>query len=314
VTIPEPAGRVLGWILLICIAFFSADTTAAMIEDGLRVAPKPLPAAPVSKAEANTPAQAVPRGMVELLATTEPEAPPAPAAAAAPGSAHVTPAPAAPPSSLKLRGTMAGVGGSGLAMIDVNGETRVISVGEDVSGMTLAEVTPYSARLEGGGRSQVLEMDVATELPAIIAQVTPPTDPNEDSAPSPSPSPGEAAADGTPSPDGTATPAAGAILSQRELRNILDNPGQFAGKGFRMKPVLREGEIVGMRVTMKDSSHPLARLGVQNGDIVRSLNGQELNGPEALSSIYRVLRNTSSLRFEVERNGQNQTIDVSLSE
>jgi type II secretion system protein C len=307
----------LGWILLIGIAFFSADTAAAVIEDRLRVPPKPLPAAAeVAPMGATAPAQAVPPGMVDLLATTQPDAPPTPVAAANPGGGpSVKPVASAPASSLKLRGTMAGVGGSGLAMIDVNGETKVVSVGEEISGMVLAEVSAYSARLEGGGRSQVLEMDVATDIPAVTAMPVA-VNTEEPLAPSPSPTPQDPSAEGTPGPEVAATPGAeaGNILSQRELRNILDNPGQFAGKGFRMKPVLREGEIIGMRVTMKDASHPLARLGVQDGDIVRSLNGQELNGPEALSSIYRVLRNTSSLKFDVERGGQNQSIDVSLSE
>lgn len=314
--VPEPVSRGLGWLLLVGVAFYSADATAAVIEGRLSVAPKPLPAIVLPETKANAPAQAIPPGMQELLATTEPDTPVAPlTASTTPGVAVTAAQPSAPPSSLKLRGTMAGVGGSGLAMIDVNGETIVVAVGEEISGMTLAEVSPYSARLEGGGRSQMLEMDVATELPGVVAQAQAVTD--QAIVPSPSPTP-----DATPDPNATpgaevaATPApeGGEILSQRELRNILDNPGQFAGKGFRMKPVLREGEIVGMRVTMKDASHPLARLGIQDGDIVHSLNGQELNGPEALSSIYRVLRNTSSLRFEVERNGQNQSLDVSLSE
>ncbi len=315
-SLPEPASRALGWFLLVGLAFYSADATSALIENRLRVEPKAIPAAaPVAAAQPNAPAQAVPQGMVELLATTQPDTP-APVAGATPGGPKTAaaPVPTGPPSSLKLRGTMAGVGGSGLAMIDLNGETTVVGVGEEIAGMVLTEVGAYSARLEGGGRTQVLEMDVATELPAAVAPVVANVD--QPILPSPSPTP-----DPNASPDPNATPVAegtpgdaGAILTQRELRNILDNPGQFAGKGFRMKPVLREGEIVGMRVTMKDGSHPLARLGVQDGDIVRSLNGQELNGPEALSSIYRVLRNTSSLKFDVERNGSPQTIDVSLSE
>ena len=105
-----------------------------------------------------------------------------------------------------------------------------------------------------------------------------------------------------------------AILTQRELRNILDNPAEFAGKGFRMKPVLNGGEIVGMRVNIRNASHPLARLGIKDGDIVKSLNGTPLNGPEALSSIYRVLRNTSSLSFDVDRGGSSEKVEITLEE
>lgn len=312
-SLPEPASRSLGWLLLIGLAFYSADTTAAVIEDRLRVAPKPIPAAAVAKMEPNAMAQAVPPGLNDLLATTQPDTPPVAATggATAPGQPAAQPvAPAAPPASLKLRGTMAGVGGSGLAMIDVNGETKVVSVGEQLSGLTLTEVSPYSARLEGNGQSHLLEMDVATDIPAAVTP--PPVAVAVDPAAVPTPN-ATPTAGGTPVANATPGPT-GAILTQQELRNILDNPGQFAGKGFRLKPVLRDGQIMGMRVSMKDASHPLARLGIQDGDIVRSLNGQELNGPEALSSIYRVLRNTSSLKFDVERNGQPQAVEVQLTE
>ena len=78
--------------------------------------------------------------------------------------------------------------------------------------------------------------------------------------------------------------------------------------------MLKGGEIIGMRVAIKDASHPLARLGIQNGDVVKSLNGTPINGPEALSSIYRVLRNTSNLSFEVDRGGTSQKVEITLEE
>ncbi len=311
IKISEPVSQALSWLLLVGLAFYAADATAAVIDDRLRVPPKALPAVAIGKVQTNVPAQQPPPGMAALLATTVPDAPAGGTVSVvrAPGQPpSVTPVASAPPSSLKLRGTMAGVGGAGLAMIDINGETQVISVGEQIGGMTLTAVNSYTAQLEGGGRSQLLEMDVVTDLVAVTSLPPQPVDPNATVVPSPSPTPNmedEQAADPA---------AAGAILSQKELRNILDNPSEFAGKGFRMKPVLREGEIVGMRVSLQDAAHPLARLGVQDGDIVKSLNGTALNGPESLTSIYRVLRNTSSLRFEVERNGSDQAIDVALSE
>lgn len=312
IKISEPVSQALSWLLLVGLAFYAADATAAVIDDRLRVPPKQLPAVSVGQVQTNVTAQQPPPGMAALLATTMPDAPQGgPAVISRPGqNPSVTAAtPSAPPSSLKLRGTMAGVGGAGLAMIDVNGQTQVISVGEQIGGMVLAEVSSYTARLEGGGRSQLLEMDVVTDLVAVTTLPPQTADPNANAV-VPSPSPTPEAEDG----EEASAASAGAILSQKELRNILDNPSEFAGKGFRMKPVLREGEIVGMRVSLKDGNHPLARLGVQDGDIVKSLNGTALNGPESLTSIYRVLRNTSSLRFEVERNGSDQAIDVALSE
>lgn len=292
--LPEPVSNAVSWILVIGLALAAGDVTTAFLERGLQVPPKPLPAVRVAPPQANVPAQAAPPGLVALMATTKPADEPAPTEPTRPGQPSVTKAPVNP-SNLRLRGTMAGAGGSGLAMIDVNGKTRVVSVGQEIEGSTLTRVSTYSARLERDGKIQLLEMDVALAMTGRNPQ---PTQPVVSKPVVPAQPTGET----------------GPILTQRELRNILDNPSAYAGKGFRMKPVVANGQVVGMQVQLSSLSHPLARLGVQNGDIVKSLNGKALNGPEALTSIYRTLRNTASLRFEVDRAGQPETIQVSLSE
>lgn len=305
--LPEPITQGAKWALVVGLAFFSADTCCALIQRKLAVPPKPLPVAVVAGGQQTVAPQAVPPGLITLLRTTKPEGKVV-AANGEPSSGRPNaPAqPATPPSNLQLRGTMAGDGGTGLAMIDVNGQTQVFGTGEEVAGFKVMEVTSYSVRLLANGQELILEMDsggpvAAAHVPTTPIQVNP--DPN--SSPS-----------DTPTPDVSGTPLAnaGAIMTQRELRNILDNPAGFAGKGFRMKPVLNGGEIIGMRVSIAEASHPLARLGIQDGDVVKSLNGNPINGPEALSSLYRVLRNTSSLSFEVDRGGVSQKVEITLEE
>lgn len=306
ITLPEPASEAVKWALVVGLSFYSADACCALIQQKLAVPAKPLTAAVVPNVQqGGVPPQAVPPGLVSLLATTRPEGQVGSLPGADPtnpSAAPGTPAqPTAPPSNLQLRGTMAGDGGNGLAMIDVNGQTQVFGTGEQVAGLTVMEVSAYSVRLEGNGQVQILEMDSSGPVAAATLPVNPnPAQPNPMQTPMPTPS---------------ASPAegAGAILTQRELREILNNPAGFADQGFRMKPVLSNGEIVGMRVALQPA-HPLARLGIQDGDIVKSLNGTPINGPEALSSLYRVLRNTSSLSFEVDRNGTAQKVEVTLEE
>lgn len=300
-TLPDSVSQAARWLLVVGLAFFCADTTAALIQKRLQVPPKPLPQTAVGEVQEDVPAQAAPPGLVSLLRTTKPEGADETPATKAGGNTNPSIKPAArkAPSNLKLRGTMAGVGGSGLAMIDVNGKTQVVSTGEQISGLTLTSVTAYSVRLEANGQIQLLEMDSGTQLAGAptVRQPVQRIQPKPETTPEP-----EQEAD------------SGAILTKRELRDILDNPAAFAGKGFRMKPVLKGGEIIGMRVSIRDASHPLARLGIKNGDVVRSLNGTPLNGPEALSSIYRVLRNTSNLSFDVDRGGSNQKVEVQLDD
>lgn len=302
-TLPEQVSQAGKWALVVGLAFFAADTTSAVLERRLQVEAKPLPPAAVIPAQENAPAEAVPPGLVSLLRTTL-----SGAAGEKPAASQANPsvkaAPKKAPNNLKLQGTMAAGGdGAGLAMIFYNGQTQVVGVGEQIAGMTLKSVSAYSVRLLGNGQEMILEM-------SSNAQLAPPPPTSVVNTPSPA----VAAEPPVISQDPDANGDSGAILTQRELRNILDNPAAFAGKGFRMKPVLTGGEIVGMRVAISNPSHPLARLGINNGDVVKSLNGTPLNGPESLSNIYRILRNTSNLSFEVMRGGQEQKIDISLEE
>jgi type II secretion system protein C len=302
--VPESVSQTVKWALVVGLAFFSADATAALFGRTLSVPPKALPQASVGVIQENVPAQAAPPGLISLLKTTQSEEQAMEDASsegtAGPGSS-VRAAPTKAPSNLQLKGTMAGGGGSGLAMIDVSGQVQVISTGEQVGDMILTSVSAYSVTLTAkNGGVQVLEMNAQ----GPVAQAPPRRNATQSRTAKPRPQP-------TPNEE---EGSEGAILTQRELRNILDNPAQFAGKGFRMKPVLNGGEIIGMRMNIRNSSHPLARLGIKNGDVVRSLNGTPLNGPEALSNIYRVLRNTSSLSFEVDRGGKSEKIEITLEE
>ena len=304
--VPDSVWRALSWVFVFSLAFFSADATASGIERMLAVDPKPLPAAAAVVVQQNVPAQATPPGLIRLLGTTAPEDVPI-AANDGPSSTTVTPSvrPAVPQmaSNLKLRGTMAGSGGGGLAMIDLNGKTQVVSVGQEIAGLVLTEVRTHEVFLEGNGQNQILHMDSKNQ---VVNSRPVATTNNFNTGQPVVPDANNAVA--------SAKPGAGAILTQRELRNILNNPQSFAGKGFKLKPMLREGEIVGMLATIPDPGHPLARLGIKSGDVIKSLNGQALKGPENLASIYRVLRNTPNLNFEVERGGQTQKVSITLAE
>lgn len=307
--LPESLSQGAKWALLVGLAFFSADATAALIQEKLKVPPKPMPQASSVTISENAPAQAAPPGLISLLKKTGPQDPNGPSVKALPsakGPKRINPkAPKKAPSNFKLRGTMANSQGGGLAMIDFNGATQVVGQGEAIGELVLVSVGPYSVRLEGNDQIQLLEMDSILNAGAASSSLPTPRQVRKTTttAKSTNPSP-------SPSPEGDA----GAILTQRELRNILDNPASFAGKGFRTKPVLKGGDIVGMRVTIANSSHPLARLGIKSGDVVKSLNNTPLNGPESLSKIVRILRNTSSLSFDVERNGTAQKVELTLEE
>lgn len=102
------------------------------------------------------------------------------------------------------------------------------------------------------------------------------------------------------------------LTSLTELRGLLDQPAKILTPGFRVKPHLTEGELRGIEVTLPASSHPLARLGLQTGDIVLSVNGTKVEAEGGVSKLLPVLRNSSILRIELIRDGIPQKLRVEL--
>lgn len=312
-TLPPAARRAFGVVLMIAVCFMAADLTAAALDRRLQVPPRPLKAPPGRAADGSV-AVAPPTGMLDILQAT---APPGaiPGSEPAPGQPGQPEQPGQPPavpsSNLKLKGTVAGTAMS-LAMIEVQGKTEMVGVGEDVAGFTLLAVGPYSAQLRRGGETVTLQMDIA-QIPASASVPGAPAP--VAAAPVPEQQPDAEAEAVVPAPETEqpeAIPGEPISLSRNEFRANLTDPS-IAGK-MRMKPVKRDDEVVGMQMRFAVPDHPLARLGVQDNDIVTSVNGTKTTGPESLTEVYRIIRNSNNLRIMVERNGSQVPLLVNFTD
>jgi general secretion pathway protein C len=58
----------------------------------------------------------------------------------------------------------------------------------------------------------------------------------------------------------------------------------------------------------------IARLGLQNGDVLRSMNGYVLNGLDQALEVYGRLRSVSSLEVEIERRGRVMSLHYRIDE
>lgn len=305
-TLPEPVSEASRWLLVCGLAFFLADAASATLERQLSVAPLPLTEVTLAVPQSSVAVATSPE-LIRLLSATQPPT-------AVPSGPSVTPvasataAPAERQISVTLVGSMAGLEGSGLAMLSVGGESVVASLGEPVADWTLSAVYPTSVVLERAGKSETLEFNEPTNLATTAAT------PNGGSAtPVPSPPAGIPTAAATPEP---APPAPSGpvepLTSQEELLSLLDNNMPEIMKQGRLKSVVRNGEVLGLEIGVKDPAFPLARLGLRTGDIVMSLNGVEVKGPADTHKLLGTLRNSNTLSFEIEREGQKTTHKVEL--
>jgi general secretion pathway protein C len=198
------------------------------------------------------------------------------------------------------------------ALIQGTGPARLYRTNMQFGGMTLTEVSSHRVLLTNGAGS-----------PCQIQMFAPDPPPGQAAAPALANT--AAAAPLTPTladSQGDITPAEMDAAITRESdtrfsvqRGLLDralSQQESIFRTARLVPHQENGQTVGMRVYGIRRSSLLGRLGVQNGDMLRSMNGFDLNDADAMLTALGRLRTASDLSLSVVRRGSPVTIDYSV--
>jgi general secretion pathway protein C len=98
-----------------------------------------------------------------------------------------------------------------------------------------------------------------------------------------------------------------------ERQLIRDLVGQGTRlKGVRMMPVMKDGQISGMKVSMARKDSLAAAVGLRTGDVIEAVNGTKLTTAEAALAMYGQLETTSMVTVTVQRGGQPVNLEYKL--
>ena len=100
-------------------------------------------------------------------------------------------------------------------------------------------------------------------------------------------------------------------LSRSMLNKVLDNAGKIIGIAA-VAPKIENGESIGMEIRGIRPDTLLTKIGIQNGDILESINGQSLSNPDAALGAYTTLRTADKFTLSVRRGGQSMMINYNL--
>jgi general secretion pathway protein C len=101
------------------------------------------------------------------------------------------------------------------------------------------------------------------------------------------------------------------VVRRAMVDELLANAGALASLA-RVAPELRDGRPVGFRLAALRPDGLLARLGLQNGDVVTALNGLEMTGVERALEAYTKLKTASHLSVALDRTGRRITQDYTV--
>jgi general secretion pathway protein C len=100
-------------------------------------------------------------------------------------------------------------------------------------------------------------------------------------------------------------------LSRAMLNKVLDNAGKIIGIAA-VAPKIENGVSVGMEIRGIRPDTLLTKIGIQNQDILESVNGQSLSSPDAALGAYTTLRTADKFTLSVRRDGKSMMINYNL--
>lgn len=211
---------------------------------------------------------------------------------------------AAPPAAtqlkLKLWGTAVNVSGSSYSIIEDQGARKqgVYGINSPVpGGATVKAIEWDRVVLLHDGKDEILELTkVALGVPgkSVPAQAPPVSVPEN----------GDASGIHQTAENEFAVP-------RTEVDSALENMSQLFTQ-VRAVPHFEGGESVGFRLFAIRRGSLFDKIGLKNGDIIRSINGNPMNDPGKAMGLMQELRDTSNLRIEATRNQQPVTLTYNI--
>jgi general secretion pathway protein C len=185
-----------------------------------------------------------------------------------------------------------------LATIRVDGTSKLIRIGVTVSDK--AEVVEITARyivLQNGAKQQVVRLwDVKTADKAAAAKKAPASQ--------------VAVAGGPPAEDFTkGVKKTGANDYQIDRSMLEENLQDLSKLGMqaRIVPNYEGGRYAGFRLVGVRPDSIYKAIGLQSGDLIRRVNGSDIDTPNKAIELFEQLRNSPSISLDIERRGQKVT-------
>jgi len=93
------------------------------------------------------------------------------------------------------------------------------------------------------------------------------------------------------------------VVSKQTINENLSDLSKLATQA-RIVPSFKNGVANGFKLFSIVPDSLYAKIGVQNGDVIRKINGYEMNSPDKALEIYSKLRDANRIEIEIERSGE----------
>jgi general secretion pathway protein C len=189
---------------------------------------------------------------------------------------------------------------------DIN-QTLVVGVGDLVTdGAEIIEIRRDRVLIERNGQIEYIRMDktIGADPSATTATATAPRRPSVSPRPAPR----------AKKPSGNAVKKVDDDKFRVE-RDAIDkhvqDRKQLARQG-RVVPNIKDGEREGLKMVGISPDSVYTQLGIQSGDVLRSVNGKKVNSSHQAMELFEAMKDRDSVTVEIERRGQKKRIQYDV--
>ena len=100
-------------------------------------------------------------------------------------------------------------------------------------------------------------------------------------------------------------------ITREELHGTINDLNQLMTQ-VRIRPYFRQGKPQGLIISQIQTDSIFEKLGLMNGDIIASVNGEKMSSPEEAFQLYNSLNSGSQVSIEITRRGQKKTLTYDI--
>lgn len=212
---------------------------------------------------------------------------------------------------LSLLGTVAGDTGSARAIIlDQRQKSQdIYRVGDSVQEAEIRQILRGKVILRHGEKDEILTMAEKEDKPKDAAK----PDQRRRSA-------GTSQSRGRSAPQAPQEEISGEpeepeaeiiSISQDVLQDSMNDINELMTQ-VRVRPYFRRGKAEGLIVSQIQADSIFAKLGLSNGDIISSVNGEQMSSPEDAFGFYNGLKSGEEVSIEITRRGQKRMLTYDI--
>lgn len=194
--------------------------------------------------------------------------------------------------------------------IESNGKALLYRPGADINGNALVGVREQRVFLRPTGR-QLCQLAMFVPPQPLTPEAAPPPPPPPPAAEERPPAFKSSLSEEELNAGITCSSETSCNVSRQLLDKVLGNQAELM-RAARVVPFEENGRTVGVKVYGIRRNGLLGKLGIQNGDVLRTINGFDLSSPDSALEAYAKLRETEQFSIAMMRRGAPRTMEYSV--